>query len=129
VITLTGAVEWQYQRDAAHDAVASLPGLVGINNLILLQPPITVSPEKAKSNITAALVRNARVDARRIRVDVTGSQVTLTGPCRHTRKAAKPTAPRGRPRRHRSRRPTNHRVLTTTTFASQTPPRKARHQT
>jgi osmotically-inducible protein OsmY len=79
VITLTGAVAWQYQRDAAHDAVASLPGLVGINNLILLQPPITVSPEKAKSNITAALVRNARVDARRIRVDVTGSQVTLTG--------------------------------------------------
>ena len=79
VITLTGALAWQYQRDAAHDAVASLPGLVGINNLIVLEPPIIVSPDKAKSAITAALVRNARVDARRIHVDVEGSRVTLTG--------------------------------------------------
>ena len=79
VITLTGSVAWQYQRDAAQDAVASLPGLVGINNLIALGPPIGVSPDKAKSNITAALGRNARVDARRIHVEVTGSRVTLTG--------------------------------------------------
>ena len=79
VITLTGSVAWQYQRDAAHDAVAALPGLVGINNLIILEPPILVSAEKAKAAITAALVRNARVDARRIHVDVDGSRVTLRG--------------------------------------------------
>jgi osmotically-inducible protein OsmY len=79
VITLTGALAWQYQRSAAHDTVASLPGLVGINNLIVLEPPIIASPEKAKSSITAALVRNARIDARRIHVEVNGSRVTLTG--------------------------------------------------
>ncbi len=79
VITLTGAVAWQYQRTAAHDAVASLPGVAGIDNLVTLEPPIKVSPTIARSNITAALVRNARVDARRIRVEVDASRVTLTG--------------------------------------------------
>jgi osmotically-inducible protein OsmY len=33
-ITLSGEVEWQYQKDAAEHDVHKLGGVIGINNLI-----------------------------------------------------------------------------------------------
>ena len=78
-ITLTGAVAWQYQREAAEQAVASIKGVSAVYNQIALRPPATVNVPHAKSAITAALVRGAHADAQRIKVDVKGSEVILTG--------------------------------------------------
>ncbi|MEO6886136.1 MAG: BON domain-containing protein [Jatrophihabitantaceae bacterium] len=78
-ITLSGAVAWQYQRRAAQRAVSSLPGVKQVTNTITLDPPVTISPTEAHRRITAALVRNARLDARHIEVAILGTEVRLTG--------------------------------------------------
>lgn len=79
VITLSGTVNWQYQREAAQQAVTTLPGVTGVHNMIALKPTVEVSGPDAKVRITAALVRDAQLDARRIHLDVTGSRIRLTG--------------------------------------------------
>jgi osmotically-inducible protein OsmY len=79
VVTLTGAVGWEYQRHAAQQAVASLKGVRAIVNHIGLEPPVVISPVEAKTSIARALVRNAKLDATRIEVTVDGTQIRLTG--------------------------------------------------
>lgn len=79
VITLSGTVDWQYQREAAWRAVAALPGVSGVRDTISLRPSVVVSPAQAKEKITAALMRNAQLDAQHIQVDVTGSEIRLAG--------------------------------------------------
>ncbi len=79
VVTLSGEVAWQYQREEARRAMIALRGVCGVVNTITLKPTASVSPTRAKSSITAALVRNAQVDAGNIRVDVTGTVITLIG--------------------------------------------------
>ena len=76
-ITLSGAVEWDYQRQTAIDAVRHLTGVTGVSNLIAIEP--AVSSTLVKSDIEAALKRRARTDAQKISVEVHGSDVTLTG--------------------------------------------------
>ena len=39
-ITLEGEVDWQYQKDAAFDAVHHLVGVRGVTNLIALKPRV-----------------------------------------------------------------------------------------
>ena len=78
-ITLTGTVDWQYQRQAAQHAIADLPGVKAVWNSITLKPKLVVSPTEAKAKITAALVRNAQTDAAKIHVAVNGRDVVLTG--------------------------------------------------
>ena len=79
VVTLTGDVAWQYQREQANRAMIALRGVSGVINKITLSPQASVSPSIARAKITAALVRNAQVDAANIHVDVTGTVITLTG--------------------------------------------------
>ncbi|WP_410596516.1 BON domain-containing protein [Amycolatopsis sp. lyj-23] len=38
VITLRGSVDWHHEREAARRAVAALPGVSGVRNLITLRP-------------------------------------------------------------------------------------------
>lgn len=77
-VTLTGAVQWQFQRDAATGSVRRLSGVLGVNNLIEITPHVHASDVKA--TIQAALRRNADVDAAAIRVDVDGNnKITLNG--------------------------------------------------
>ena len=76
-ITLSGDVEWDYQRQSAIDAVRHLSGVTGVSNLIAIKP--SVSSTLVKSDIEAALKRRARTDAQKISVEVHGSDVTLTG--------------------------------------------------
>jgi len=76
-ITLSGEVEWDFQRRAAVDAVRPLLGVVGVNDQITIKPK--VSSTLVKSEIEAALKRRARNDAQNIFVAVQGSAVTLTG--------------------------------------------------
>lgn len=76
-VTLTGRLDWNYQKVGAADAIRDLKGVVGISNMIELAP--RVSPDDVKRRIEDALKRNAAVEAGGIRVDVTGNTVTLKG--------------------------------------------------
>ena len=76
-ITLSGEVEWEYQRRAAAGAVRNLMGVTGISDHVSLKPRTSV--ESVKSDIEAALKRRAASDAQAIAVDVRGSDVTLSG--------------------------------------------------
>ncbi|MEV6872094.1 BON domain-containing protein [Amycolatopsis sp. NPDC051128] len=79
VITLRGNVDWQFQREAARHAMATLPGVSGIRNLITLTAATLVPPAETQGRIKAALRRHAAPEAPHIEVDVLGSHVTLSG--------------------------------------------------
>jgi osmotically-inducible protein OsmY len=79
-ISLTGDVEWMYQRAAAEHAVKYLRGVQGVHNYIVVRPK--VSPGDVQGRIKAALERSALVEAAGIHVTVNGPEVTLTGTVR-----------------------------------------------
>lgn len=82
-VTLTGEVEWQYQRVEAERAVRRLPGVVGVSNMILLRPKKTApSAQEVKKRIESGIVRNAETDAKRITVEAEGNKVVLRGTVR-----------------------------------------------
>ena len=76
-ITLTGEVDWAYQREAAEDAVRQLNGVVWISDQITVKPP--VEPVDIKVKIESAFRRNAMLDSRRIGVEAHGGKVILKG--------------------------------------------------
>jgi osmotically-inducible protein OsmY len=76
-MTLSGSVDWQYQREAAEEGVRYMIGVAGISNLILIKP--SVSATAVKYEIEAALKRTAVTDAKDIQVEVHGAAVTLSG--------------------------------------------------
>jgi osmotically-inducible protein OsmY len=76
-ITLTGTVEWRFQRMAAESAVRKLSGIVGVTNLIEVRPK--VAPLDVKQKILDALKRNAELEADAIRVNVLDDKVVLEG--------------------------------------------------
>lgn len=77
-VTLEGAVEWQYQKNAAQRAVRYLSGVVGVSNQITIKPK-RVSPFEVGNKIKDALRRNAELDAERIVVEAADGHVTLKG--------------------------------------------------
>jgi osmotically-inducible protein OsmY len=77
VITLSGAVPWEYQRRDAAEAVRNLVGVTGVLNSITITSDVSSSIIKA--DIEAALKRRATADAKSIKVAVDGAEVTLTG--------------------------------------------------
>ena len=79
-VTLEGAVEWYYQKDAAERAVRYLRGVKGITNRIVVKP--TVRADVVKAQIEAALKRIAELDAQRITVETRGDTVILRGTVR-----------------------------------------------
>jgi osmotically-inducible protein OsmY len=76
-ITLTGEVEWAYQREAAEQAVRHLNGVVWVSDQITIKSP--AEPVGTKAKIDSAFQRNAMLDSRRIIVETHGSKVTLSG--------------------------------------------------
>jgi osmotically-inducible protein OsmY len=76
-ITLEGAVSSQYQRHAADHSVRYLAGVRDVNNHIIVRPLAEHAAVKGK--IEAALIRNARLDAEGIRVEVQDDRVILSG--------------------------------------------------
>ncbi len=79
-VTLSGEVEWLYQKNAAYDAVRGLTGVRAVTNQIVVKPSIVSSVVKTK--IQEAFQRNARLDALRIKVETNDGQVVLTGSVR-----------------------------------------------
>lgn len=77
IVTLTGEAQWQYQVDAATNAIRYLAGVVGINNRVLLKPSISVSA--VKKDIDDAIQRRARNDMKNIQVEIKGNEVLLSG--------------------------------------------------
>lgn len=76
-ITLEGTVHWNYQRESADRSVRYLAGVRDVNNHIVVRP--MADHAAVKSEIEAALIRNARLDAEGIRVEVRGERVILSG--------------------------------------------------
>lgn len=76
-VTLTGAVEWVIQRDHAADAVAHIPGVLGVINYIRVNPKARL--RSVQRRIVRALHRNADLDARHMSVIVSDDVVTLKG--------------------------------------------------
>ena len=76
-VKLSGAVDWDYQRSAAARVVRDLNGVVGVSNLITVEPHVSTADVQAK--IEAALKRSAEVDARRINVRAVDGKVILSG--------------------------------------------------
>jgi osmotically-inducible protein OsmY len=77
-VLLTGEVDWQFQKKAAEDAIRKLSGVTGVSNSITIKPRVSASDIKKK--IEDALARNAHVEARAIRVNVSdGNKVRLEG--------------------------------------------------
>jgi len=79
-LTLSGVVEWMYQKMAAERAVKYLRGVKGVFNQITLKPVVT--PKDVQKRIIEAIHRHADIDARGIHVEADGSRVTLSGSVR-----------------------------------------------
>jgi osmotically-inducible protein OsmY len=80
-ITLSGNVDWWYQKDAAEDTVRNLIGVRGLSNNIAINTT-TVKGQAVKDKIESAFQRNAILDARRIKVETRAGKVILSGSVR-----------------------------------------------
>ena len=79
-VTLKGEVNWNFEKQDAERVVRRLTGVKGVSNLITVKPSTT--PSELKKRIQDALVRNAKVDANKITVEVQGSKAILKGAVR-----------------------------------------------
>lgn len=79
-VSLTGSVEWQYQREAAEHTVRRLYGVKGLTNAITVKPQVRAAD--IKTRIEDAIKRSAEVDAGRIGVQARDGQVVLSGSVR-----------------------------------------------
>ena len=75
--TLEGELEYNYQRDAAKDAVKNLPSETGVSNNITIKS--TEEEKVEKADIESALKRNWSIYDNEIDVKVAGHEATLTG--------------------------------------------------
>jgi osmotically-inducible protein OsmY len=81
LVTLSGEVDWWYQKNAAEEAVRYLIGVVLFDNHITVKPP--VKPLDVKDKIESAFRRNALLDSRRVTVETRGGWVILSGSVRN----------------------------------------------
>jgi osmotically-inducible protein OsmY len=76
-VTLTGDVDFSFQRLEAGDAIHDLTGVAGVANLIRVNS--AVAAFEVKEQIRQALDRSAELDASRITVQTDGGKVILGG--------------------------------------------------
>jgi osmotically-inducible protein OsmY len=76
-VTLEGELNWNYEREAAIDAVKNLVGVQGVSDNINIKSATHNAIEKA--DIESALRRNWSIDDDDITVEVSGTTVTLSG--------------------------------------------------
>jgi osmotically-inducible protein OsmY len=76
-LTLSGEVDFAYQRASAEESLRALVGVTAIDNRIAIRP--RVGEFDIAGQIGAALKRHAERQARHIKVDVEGAVVTLSG--------------------------------------------------
>jgi len=76
-VTLSGQLEWWYQKNAAENSVLYLRGVKGVTNLITIYS--TSEASGIETAIKKAFERNALLDASEIKVEYFGNKVTLRG--------------------------------------------------
>lgn len=79
-LTLEGHLDWQFQKDAAANAVKDIIGLKGVTNLINIKPRVNIPV--VRDTIKHALERSADVEADKIIIETLGNKVTLRGKAR-----------------------------------------------
>jgi len=91
-VTLTGAVEWFFQKESAEQAVRALRGVLGVTNQIALHPRPNVTT--LSDDISHALGRSWFFNPATIEVTDEDGRVRLTGtvPSPHARQVAAETA-------------------------------------
>ncbi len=77
VLTLSGIVEWGYQRDEAERDLRRLGGVNGVINTIEVRPRVDAAD--VQSRLRAAFERNAELEASGISVTVKDNRVILSG--------------------------------------------------
>lgn len=76
-VTLDGELPWNYQKEAAKNAVNYLNGVKGVTNNIKIKSNVHDALEK--KNIEEAIARNWSIDSSTIKIVVSGTTVTLSG--------------------------------------------------
>ena len=76
-VTLEGTLESQEQRKSAEQCIRCLEGVTDVNNHIVIKPG--VNRIAVKTQIESALLRNAKLDANNITVEVRLGRVILKG--------------------------------------------------
>ncbi|UFX49221.1 BON domain-containing protein [Bradyrhizobium sp. 41S5] len=74
-VTLSGNVDWHFQKRAAEDDVKKLSGVSGLSNNIQVAPRI--KPENVKAKIEGALKRHAETQAKAVHVTVRNNDNVL----------------------------------------------------
>lgn len=80
-VYLDGEVEWAFQRVLAQKSIEGLASVTGVTNNIRIKEK-RIDTEVIKSKISNAFQRSVLVDANTIRVETSGSKVTLHGTVR-----------------------------------------------
>ena len=76
-VTLTGDVDWQYQRAKVARLIEEVRGVVDVTNSINIQP--RAADPKVKRAIASALHRHATIEASKIDIAIVDGKVTLSG--------------------------------------------------
>ena len=76
-VTLTGTVDWMFQKYDAERAVRHIRGVRNVINRIAIAPRAV--ERDVRHRIVESLHRNADLDARHVTVTVTGDHAVLTG--------------------------------------------------
>jgi len=76
-VTLSGDVEWHYQKEAAAQNIRVLHGVVGVSNQIGIKPAVDTA--NVSDDITSALHRSWFYDPNTIKVTAKGGKIKLTG--------------------------------------------------
>lgn len=80
-VYLDGKVEWYFERTSAQHSVENLLGVRGVTNNITIKPK-PINSQEIKNKISGAFHRNATLDSSSIKVETSGSKVTLSGTVR-----------------------------------------------
>lgn len=76
-VTLTGEVDWRYQKEAAERDVRPLHGVVGVSNQIVIRPRIDKGG--LSDDIMLALHRSWFIDPTAVHVHAHAGKIVLTG--------------------------------------------------
>jgi osmotically-inducible protein OsmY len=76
-VTLTGVVNWHFEKEAAEQDIRALSGVIGVSNLVLVKP--TINASNVKNDIEQALHRSWYYDSNTIQVDAAGGKIKLRG--------------------------------------------------
>jgi osmotically-inducible protein OsmY len=76
-VTLTGIVDWHFEKDAAEKDIRALSGVIGVSNQVVVKPSINASD--VKKDIEDALHRSWFYDPDTIQVSAHGGKITLSG--------------------------------------------------